>query len=679
MKDQILSLIVIGMLISVNATAQEHVLPRIFSGQQEDLLSINLKNAAAVAHKAHPIPSSKIEWEQYKKALKLKILQQAAVYTNPELPIKMSVTGEVQMDGYNIKNILFQTRPDVFATASLYVPAGNGTFPAVVVTHGHWPDGRRAEIFQSVAQVLASSGYVVLVVDAWGAGERCTEDGKQEYHGANLGASLMNIGESLLGMQLTDNIRAVDLLSSLAYVDKDHIGATGASGGGNQAMWLAAIDERIKAVIPVVSVGTFESYMMNSNCLCELLPNGLTYTEEDAVLGMVAPRALKIFSAKNDTNKSFFPSEMLRSYQSAVPVFEFYKAKDKLAYQIFDTGHGYWPEMRDAMLGWFNLQLKGKGDGSSVKAPDVKPLPAAELATFKAGERSAEIITTAEFCQQQEIILHRQMMNNRKPDVNAKRQELKNILGINTLKIKDVKDGQEENGWKKILLETSSGSLIPFLFKKPLKGSNYTIMSHSAGKDSIPLADVKSLIEKGQGVLLVDVWGTGEQCSETAIKIDGALPPFHTLARSSQWLGHTVMGNWVGDLQLVGEWLKKKDKNSIINVQGYKETGMAALFYTVFNDVQQANLIDVPYSYKFDERKGIDYYNMAIHIPGILKWGDVALAANLSSAAVIFKDARSMSGHLPDPKQKVAITTEFETIQKHTQKKKPVKFKESKT
>lgn len=671
---------VIGVLIAADLGVKGQALPKVFPGQQHDLVDFNLKKRAVSEVVSLSLPSSKSEWVPYKQNLKLKIEKKVGVYINHALPLKMRETGEVQMDGFSIKNILFQTRPEVYATASLYVPNAQGPFPAVVVTHGHWPDARRSEIFQSVAQVLASSGYVALVIDAWGTGERCTEDSKQEYHGANLGASLMNAGESLLGMQLTDNIRAVDLLSSLSYVDKNHIGATGASGGGNQTMWLAALDERIKAAIPVVSVGTFQSYIMNSNCVCELLPQGLTYTEEDAVLGMIAPRALKIFSAKNDTNKSFFSSEMLKSYNAAVPVFDFYKAKDKIAYQIFYTGHGYWPEMRDAMLGWFNLQLKGKGDGNELKAPAAKPVPAAELATFKEGERPIEIVTNAEFCRQRGRLLHQQMMSDHKLDLKSRKAALKSLLGINrSAKIKEVKSFDEEGGWQKLALETTTGNVIPFLFKAPKNGNSYTLLSHSGGKDSIPPADINDLIKKGQGVLLVDVWGTGEQRSETAVKIDGALPPFHTLSRSAQWLGNTMMGNWVSDLQLVGEWLKQRDKKSILNIQGYKETGIASLMFTVFNEVQQATLVNTPYSYRFDERKGIDFYNMAIHIPGILKWGDVSLASALSSAVVVFKDARSMSGSRIDAKQKTRITAEFEALKKYTQNKKPVTFTESKT
>ncbi|MNL52487.1 hypothetical protein D3C87_1756690 [compost metagenome] len=95
--------------------------------------------------------------------------------------------------------------------------------------------------------------------------------------------------------------------------------------------------------------------------------------------------------------------------------------------------------------------------------------------------------------------------------------------------------------------------------------------------------------------------------------------------------------------------------------------------------MQQATLVSTPYSYRFDERKGIDFYNMAIHIPEILKWGDVSLAAALSTATIVFNDTRSMSGKQMDTKQKTRITAEFEALKKYTQNKKPVSFTESKT
>ncbi|MEJ7676202.1 MAG: prolyl oligopeptidase family serine peptidase [Chitinophagaceae bacterium] len=266
--------------------------------------------------------------------------------------------------------------------------------------HGHWPAGRLYESFQAIGQTLALNGYVCLNIDAYGAGERTTIHGKDEYHGANLGASLMNIGESLVGFQISDNMRGVDLLSSLPYVDAGNIGATGASGGGNQTMWLAAVDERIKAAMPVVSVGTFESYIMRSNCICELLPDGFTFTEEAGVLALVAPRAIKMCNIIND-NPTFLSSEMLRSFNNAQPVFKLYNVENNISNLVLNKTHGYWPENREAMLGWFDLHLKGVGSGEPKKEIPFETLPNEKLMVYPKGNRDPKVETIAGYTKKE--------------------------------------------------------------------------------------------------------------------------------------------------------------------------------------------------------------------------------------------------------------------------------------
>jgi len=242
-------------------------------------------------------------WQKHRIELLKNIWKNLGVNYDKSIDLDLRETGEIKMDGYRIKNIYYQSRPGLYVTGNLYIPDGDGLFPGVIGMHGHWEQGRLAERIQSRGHTLAKNGYVSLHVDAWGSGERSTEHGEYEYHGAGLGGALFNIGESLMGAQLIDNMRAVDLLCSLDYVDSNKIGATGASG--NQTMWLAALDDRITTAVPVVSVGTFESYIMRSNCVCEYLPNGLTFTEESGVLALIAPRALKICNCLGDSNITF--------------------------------------------------------------------------------------------------------------------------------------------------------------------------------------------------------------------------------------------------------------------------------------------------------------------------------------------------------------------------------------
>ncbi|MBE6357077.1 MAG: hypothetical protein E7058_08210, partial [Lentisphaerae bacterium] len=221
-------------------------LPFVFNGGfNGTLVESELKNEAARRRLMHQLPFDKKDWKPAE--LREKIWQALGVRVDHSVPLDLKVTGKFEHDGYTIWKLCYQSRPGVYVTGNLYVPAGKGPFPAVINMHGHWESGRLAPRIQERGHLLAKSGYVCLAVDAFGTGERCPEHGSYTSHGGLLGGAPFQFGETLMGLQVVDNMRGVDLLQSLDFVIKDKIGACGASGGGNQTMWLAAMDERITA------------------------------------------------------------------------------------------------------------------------------------------------------------------------------------------------------------------------------------------------------------------------------------------------------------------------------------------------------------------------------------------------------------------------------------------------
>ncbi len=653
MKGQyLIGLILLSLIPFTGFHAQDmegrQLLPAVFGKDQPDLISTGAKENAAFYSRLHQIPSTLTEWKAYRTKLISEIRQKSGVFIDHRLPLDYRETGSTQMNGYSVKNIWFQTRPGVYATANLYVPDGKGPFPAVINMHGHWPDGRMGEMVQSCAQALALHGYTCLNIDAFGAGERTTVHGADEYHGANLGASLLNIGETLLGDQLTDNIRGVDLLCSLPYVDTARIGATGASGGGNQTMWLSALDERIKAAMPVVSVGTFESYIMNSNCICELLPDGLRVAEEAGVLGLIAPRALKIANAELEKNPTFKPAEMLRSYHNTESVYRLYDKAGELEYSLYHTGHGYWPEMRQALLGWLDWKLKGMGTGDPVAEIPHQLLPVRQLLVFPEGNRDALVPGIAAWCRTRGAAIKKEGIGRSLVNRDRKRKALGELLRLPALPDITARHTlQPENGWQRIILQSDDRRLIPLLYKTPVNGKGrYVLICPSNGKDSLLPGLLKEYERQGTGIVIADLWGVGECTSPEASSMDGSLPRFHTLARSEYWLGRSVMGEWVTEMSLVIRHMIKSFHPASLTVDASKETGMAALFCNALTgNADTVILRDCPVSYAFDQRAGIDFYNMAIHVPGILPWGDVSLAAALSGKNTVFIRPVSMSGN----------------------------------
>lgn len=654
----------LGLLLSCSVSIAQ--IPQVFSGNQSDLIQSGLNHKAALSFEVHPVPRNIKDWEDRRIELRKTVREKTGARIYPDLPMDYKETHSHNVSGVTVKNIYFQSRPGIYATANLYIPEGEGPFPAVITMMGHSSNGRLYDVYQAIGQSLAQNGYVSLHMDPWGSGERTTEHAEFQYHGAHLGASLFNVGESLLGMQITDNMRGVDLLTSLPFVDSEKIGATGSSGGGNQTMWLAAMDDRIKAAMPVVSVGTFQSYIMASNCVCETLVDGLNFTEESQVLGLVAPRALKLVNAGKEANKAFIPDEMKRSFNNTQPIFDFYGAKDHLTYQVFDMTHGYHPEVREALLGWMDLHLMNKGDGTPRSVGDFELLTSDELMTFKPGDRPAEVMSTDGFCRETGKALKEEAISEKGLDMAVKKSELKNILRVpSDINVQKVHSYGRDDGWDRYALEISGDYLLPVLVHPGSNNSSdFVLIAHNEGKAHVPIETIESYIKEGKGLVLVDLWGLGESGSSAARQMDGrSLPAFHTLARAKLWLGESMQGHWTGELHLINRWLTEHLNVNSIAIHAYKDIGPAALYYsTLYGDVNQILLENAPMSYLFNSGITDNYYSMAIHVPGILPWGDLSMAAALTGADISMLAPRTISGKVCGTGELEDFQREYDTI-----------------
>ena len=81
------------------------------------------------------------------------------------------ITGRIQMKGFHIEKLIFESLPGVYVAALVYVPElGQKPYPAVLVPSGHSTNGK--VYYQSLCQHLVQRGYVVINWDAVGQGER---------------------------------------------------------------------------------------------------------------------------------------------------------------------------------------------------------------------------------------------------------------------------------------------------------------------------------------------------------------------------------------------------------------------------------------------------------------------------------------------------------------------------
>ncbi|MHC4168403.1 MAG: dienelactone hydrolase family protein [Planctomycetota bacterium] len=138
------------------------------------------------------------------------------------------------------------------------------TVPAVVCLGGHGsnlyspydpqtPVGKGSRrksdhIYKGFATVLAGMGYATI----------STTVSQHEVY---------EKGRLLMGERLWDLMRCVDYLQAMSEVDDSRIGCAGLSLGGEMAMWLGAMDERIAATVSAGFLTTMDQ-MEQNHCMC---------------------------------------------------------------------------------------------------------------------------------------------------------------------------------------------------------------------------------------------------------------------------------------------------------------------------------------------------------------------------------------------------------------------------
>ncbi|MGE0759252.1 MAG: alpha/beta hydrolase family protein [Pirellulaceae bacterium] len=277
-------------------------------------------------------------------------------------PLNARVTGIVERDAYTIEKVIFESRPDFPVTANLYVPRDRSKpLPGVVGSCGHSVNGKAAEAYQSFAQGLARQGFVCLIFDPIGQGERLqyvAEDlkstvgvGVQEH--LRCGNQQFLVGEFFGMWRAWDGIRALDYLLTRPEVDPRHVGITGNSGGGTMTTWLCGLDSRWTMAAPSCFVTTFRRNLENElpadteQCPPRALALGLDHSD---FLAAMAPKPVLILAKERDY---FDVRGSQEAFQRLQHLYRLLGAEDHIGLFVGPTYHGYSQENREAMYRWF--------------------------------------------------------------------------------------------------------------------------------------------------------------------------------------------------------------------------------------------------------------------------------------------------------------------------------------
>jgi len=288
-------------------------------------------------------------------------------------PLNARITGVVERDAYKIEKVIFESRPGFLVTANLYVPKGREfPLPGVVGTCGHSANGKAIEAYQSFAQGLARQGYVVLIFDPLGQGERLqyVDDKLQPKQGIGVSEHLLAgnqqflVGEFLGAWRAWDGIRALDYLLTREEVDPKHVGVTGNSGGGTMTTWLCGVERRWTMAAPSCFVTTFRRNLENElpadteQCPPRAIALGL---DHDDFLAAMAPKPVIVLAKERDY---FDVRGAQEAFARLERLYTLLGAPQNIRLFVGPTSHGFSQENREAMYQWFN-RCTGVSDARS--------------------------------------------------------------------------------------------------------------------------------------------------------------------------------------------------------------------------------------------------------------------------------------------------------------------------
>lgn len=318
-------------------------------------------------------PSSLKEWKRQRQQVKEVVLQSLGDLPARPSPLKVHTISTDKKEGYTIEKFVFDNGVDSMVPGYIAIPdKRSGRLPAILTMHGH--GSSKENMFgyqptsQNVAEMLVGKGYVVLGIDNYFNGERKGTGPAGELEtmtkGSDQEMSLFKLnlwlGRTLWGMMLRDEQIALDYLASRPEVDPDRIGAQGMSMGSTRSWWLAAIDDRVKAVVGVACFTRYEDLIairaLRAHGIYYFVPGILKHFDSEGVMALLAPRPFLALTGDRDAGSP--PDGMKMLEQVLNRFYGLYGKPDAFQSIIYpETGHVYNDDMKLRMVEWFGKFL----------------------------------------------------------------------------------------------------------------------------------------------------------------------------------------------------------------------------------------------------------------------------------------------------------------------------------
>ena len=270
-------------------------------------------------------------------------------------PPKVTWRGVIETGkGYRIRKLHYEGYPGMRIPALLYEPTGlRGKVPAVLNVNGHHRGGKAMPYKQARCINLAKRGMLALNTEFIGMGE--LQGCAFHMHQGHVDlCGVAGVGVMYLAMK-----RGLDVLLAHRHADTERVAMTGLSGGGWQTAVLSALDERIRATMPVSGHSPIwhrATVRWSDHGDLEQTPVDLcTVADYDTLTAMFAPRPALLVHSVND---NIFRPEFMRPalFAPARKVYRCLGVEERIGfYANEDPGtHNYDRDIREQLYAFLN-------------------------------------------------------------------------------------------------------------------------------------------------------------------------------------------------------------------------------------------------------------------------------------------------------------------------------------
>ena len=560
------------------------------TGPQEVLNQLMARASEAFARR-------RVEYEAIETAAQLRAYQQKRLRFFLEKlggfprrgALEARTVGRISGKDFRIEKVIFESQPRHLVTGNLYLPAGKGPHPAVLIPCGHNDEGKAADRHQRLCMLLATSGLAAFCYDPISQGERyqfLTEKGTRRYwptlEHTMLGMGCILLGTNTARYRIYDGMRALDYLQSRSDIDGSRLGCTGYSGGGTLTSYLTALDARVVCSAPCCYLASLERVIeaLGPQDAEQNIHAQVAFGMEHAdYLLMGAPIPALICAATRD----FFPIdgvwEVFRQVKRMYARLGFSERVDLVE---DDVEHDYSQILRVATTRWLRrwlLQMDG-----SITEPDFSVFSEEQLSCTPDGQVALVAGTRSGFAMnaewEQRLARQRRRFWAETPPREIRR-EVREITGIPPLSKLPVGTCEqmetiEREGYclEKLLIHTEEGVRIPALaFVPPRTRDDAYLYVHGEGKSIDADGPIADLVGKGHLVLAIDPRGCGELCPETTRQYD-------TNAFLAYLLGLSYIGMRAADILIAARLLsgyRPRKKPYRVHLVGIGAAGPAVL------------------------------------------------------------------------------------------------------